>query len=87
MLKKGCITFQLLLKILILKKDSITSLRLLKVLILENDSITFLWLLKFFKIAILYNQIGRILVNSRFWRSFIIPYLWLTNVTCSECQI
>ena len=27
------------------------------------------------------------LVNSLFWRPLIISYLWLTNVTCSECQI
>ena len=27
------------------------------------------------------------LVNSLFWRSLIISYLWLTDVTCSECQI
>ena len=29
----------------------------------------------------------RTLVNSCFWRSPIISYLWLTSLTCSECQI
>ena len=27
------------------------------------------------------------LMNSRFWKSLIISYLWLENFTCSECPI
>ena len=77
--KKDSITFLGLSEFLTLEKDSITSLRLLNVLVLKNDSITFLRHLEFFKIAIL--------VNSRWWRSLIISYLWLTNIICSESPI